>query len=465
VLVMSTAASNTSPEQLARYTGALTESYKQFPETDQSFLFNGSLGSGPSSVSNNALSGIVLTPWSERQRTQMQVMPDVQQAANKIAGLQSVAFPLAPMPGAGGGLPIGFVIGSTDPPDAVYRVAQQLLGAAYESGLFVFADIDMKYDRPQTDIVIDREKAANLSIDMEQLGSELGVMLGGRYVNRFSIQGRSYKVIPQVERRYRLNPEQLELFPVATGSGKLIALSNIVSFETSVQPQELRRFQQLNSATLSGVPRPGVSVGAALEFLRAKGEEIAPTGYSFDYVGSSRQYIEEGSNLILTFFFAIIVIYLVLAAQFESFRDPLIMLVSVPMSIAGALVFLTLGAATVNIYTQVGLITLIGLISKHGILIVQFANQLQQQNGLSKREAIEQAAAIRLRPVLMTTAAMVLGVVPLLLASGAGAVSRFNIGLVIATGMSIGTLITIFVVPAVYLVLARDHSPVEQASV
>jgi multidrug efflux pump len=292
---------------------------------------------------------------------------------------------------------------------------------------------------------------------MQQLGNSLGLMLGGRYVNRFSIQGRSYKVIPQVERRYRQNTDQIGRFPIATRSGEMIPLSSLISLETTVQPQELRRFQQLNSATLSAVPRPGVAVGTALDFLLTKGTEIAPRGYEFDYAGPSRQYVEEGSNLILTFFFAIIIIYLVLAAQFESFRDPLIMLISVPMSIAGALVFLTLGAATINIYTQVGLITLIGLISKHGILIVQFANQLQEGEGLGKREAIEKAAAIRLRPILMTTGAMVLGVVPLLLASGAGAVSRYNIGLVIASGMSIGTLFTIFVVPAMYMVVARNH--------
>jgi len=408
-------------------------------------------------ISNFALSGIVLKPWSERERSLMELLPDVQSRADGIAGLQSVAFGLQPMPGAGGGLPVQFVVGSTDEPLAMYDIAQQLLGAAYESGLFAFADIDMKFDRPQIDIVIDREKAAVLGIDMQQLGGELGVMLGGDYVNRFSIQGRSYKVIPQVQRRYRQNPEQIGSFPIATRSGDLIPLSGLISFETSVQPQQLRRFQQLNSVTLSGVPAPGVAVGTALQFLADKIREIAPQGYTFDYAASSRQFMQEGSNLIITFFFALIVIYLVLAAQFESFRDPLIMLISVPMSIAGALVFLTLGAATVNIYTQVGLITLIGLISKHGILIVQFANQLQEQEGLSKRAAIEQAAATRLRPVLMTTGAMVLGVVPLLLATGAGAVSRYSIGLVIASGMSIGTLFTIFVVPAMYLVVARDH--------
>jgi len=456
-LIMSTAAANTSPEQLSRYTAALIKSYEELPETEQTFLFNGSLGGNGAAINNLALSGIVLRPWSERTRSLMELLPAVQDQANQIAGLQSVAFTLPSMPGAGGGLPVQFVVASTDEPLAMYDLAQQLVVAAYESGYFAYADVDMKYDRPQIDVVIDRQKAASLGIDMQQVGRELSVMLGGNYVNRFSIQGRSYKVIPQVQRRYRQNVQQIGSFPIATRSGELIPLSSIISFETTVQPQELKRFQQLNSVTLSGVPTPGISVGTALKFLEDKMRELAPQGYSFDYAGSSRQFMQEGSNLIITFFFALLIIYLVLAAQFESFRDPLVMLISVPMSIAGALVFLTLGFATVNIYTQIGLITLIGLVSKHGILIVEFANKLQQNEGLSKREAIEQAAAIRLRPVLMTTAAMVLGVVPLLLASGAGAISRYNIGLVIASGMSIGTLITIFVVPAMYMLVARDH--------
>ena len=455
-LVMSTAAPNTSLEQLSRYTAALIRSYEDLPETEQTFLFNGSIGSN-SAVNNLALSGIVLRPWSERSRSLMDLLPDLQHQASQITGLQSVAFSLPAMPGAGSGLPVEFVISSTDEPLVMYDMGRQLVAAAYESGLFIYADIDMKYDRPQTNIVIDRQKAANLGIDMREIGGELGAMLGGNYVNRFSIQGRSYKVIPQVQRRYRQNVQQIGGFPIATRSGELIPLSSIVSFETSVQPQDLKRFQQLNSIMLSGVPSPGVAIGTALKFLEGKVDELAPQGYSFDYAGLSRQFMQEGSALILTFFFALVIIYLVLAAQFESFRDPLVMLISVPMSIAGALVFLTLGYATVNIYTQVGLITLIGLISKHGILIVEFANKLQQNKGLAKREAIEQAAATRLRPVLMTTGAMVLGVVPLLLASGAGAVSRYNLGLVIASGMSIGTLFTIFVVPAMYMVVAREH--------
>jgi multidrug efflux pump len=456
VLVMSTAEASTSPEQLTRYTGALMEAYKGVEGASESFLFNGSIGSGPAATTNTALSGLVLKPWSERARSQMELTADVQQVANGIAGLQSAAFGLPPMPGAGSGLPVQFVLASTRTPEEIFEVSQALLNATYASGLFVFADLDVKFDRPQTAIVIDREKAANLGIEMQQLGEELSVMLGGNFVNRFSIQGRSYKVIPQADRNYRINPEQLALFPVRTSSDELVPLSALVSFERSVEPQELKRFQQQNSVTLSAVPAPGVSQGVALEFLRTTAFDLAPKGFSVDYAGPSRQFVQEGNSLILAFFFAIIVIYLVLSAQFESFRDPLIMLVSVPMSIAGALIFLTLGMATINIYTQVGLITLIGLISKHGILIVEFANQLQRE-GKSKREAIEEAAAVRLRPILMTTGATVLGVVPLLIATGAGAVSRFNIGLVVATGMSIGTLFTVFVVPAFYLALGKDY--------
>ncbi|MEZ5563922.1 MAG: efflux RND transporter permease subunit [Gammaproteobacteria bacterium] len=459
VLVMSTAEAGTSPEQLTRHTRALVDSYRAIPELQESFLFNGSIGSGPASTSNTAFSGLVLKPWSERKRTQKEVTAAVQEVASGAAGLRSVAFNLPPMPGAGEGLPVQFVLGSTREPLDIHTTGQELMQAAYASGLFVFADLDVKFDRPQTTVVVDRDKAAALGVDMEQLGEDLGVMLGGNFVNRFSIQGRSYKVIPQVDRQYRLNADQLGGFPIRTRSGQLVPLSALITLEQSVQPQELKRFQQQNSVTLSAVPAPGVTLGTALDFLREKAAELAPEGYHFDYAGPARQYIQEGSSLIVTFFFAIVVIYLVLAAQFESFRDPLIMLVSVPMSIAGALVFLTLGAATINIYTQVGLITLIGLISKHGILIVEFANQLQKQ-GLNKREAIEQAAGTRLRPILMTTAAMVLGVVPLLTATGAGAVSRYNIGLVVATGMSIGTLFTIFVVPAVYLAIGKDHRPV-----
>lgn len=457
VLVMSTAEAGTSPEQLTRYTGALVDAYRSIEAADQSFLFNGSIGSGPASTTNTALSGLVLKPWSERDATQMELTAEVQQTADTIAGLQSAAFGLPPMPGAGDGLPVQFVLSSTRQPLEIFELANELLGAAYASGLFAFAALDVKFDRPQTRLLIDRDMAANIGVDMEQVGTELGVMLSGNYVSRFSLQGRSYKVIPQSDRADRLNPYQVSGFPLRTESDRLVSMDSILDRQHTVEPQELKRFQQLNSVTLSAVPLPGVALGDALDYLRTTAAGMASADFKFDFAGPSRQYVQEGDSLTVTFFFAIIVIYLILAAQFESFRDPLIMLVSVPMSIAGALVFLTLGAATINIYTQVGLITLIGLISKHGILIVEFANQLQKE-GMTKREAIEAAAGIRLRPILMTTAATVLGVFPLLIASGAGAVSRYNIGLVVATGMTVGTLFTVFVVPAVYLAMARDHS-------
>jgi multidrug efflux pump len=457
ILISATATANTSTDQLALYTGAMNDDLRQIPEVEGTFLFNGSPGRGPA-ANNVALAGLILGPWSERERTLQTLIPEVQGRVNTNAGLKSAVFALPTLPGAGGGLPVQVVIGSSDPPDRVYEVAQELLGRAWQSGLFAFADVDMKYDRAQGEITIDRNKAAALGIDMEQLGADLATMLGGNYVNRFSLEGRSYKVIPQVQRRYRVNPEQLSEFRVATRTGELVPLEAVVSVSESVQPQRLQRFQQRNSAKLSAVPVPGVSLGAALGFLEEQAAEIFPRGYKLDYAGASRQYVQERGTLIVTFFFALMVIYLVLSAQFESFRDPLIMLVSVPMSIAGALLFLTLGVATVNIYTQVGLITLIGLISKHGILIVEFANQLQAAEGLDKRAAVIKAAGIRLRPILMTTAATSLGVVPLLLASGAGAEARFDIGLVIFTGMVIGTVFTMFVVPAMYVAMARDHT-------
>ena len=328
---------------------------------------------------------------------------------------------------------------------------------AFKSGLFLFGDTNLKFDQPQVNLVIDREKAAALGINMQQLGADLGAMLGGGYVNRFAIEGRAYKVVPQVTRLARLNPDQLANYYIATTKGELVSLSAIATPQSVVQPRELRRFQQLNAATLSFLPAAGVAQGQALDWLRAESATFFPQGFTLDYNGDSRQFMQEGSSLLGTFGLAVIVIFLVLAAQFESFRDPFIIMMSVPLSIAGAMVFLFFNFATLNIYTQVGLITLVGLITKHGILIVEFANKLQEKEGMGIRHAAEHAAAVRLRPILMTTAAMVLGVLPLLRATGAGAESRFSIGLVIASGMSIGTMFTLFVVPAFYTLLARDR--------
>ena len=283
-------------------------------------------------------------------------------------------------------------------------------------------------------------------------------MLGGGYVNRFNISGRSYRVIPQVGRESRLTPDRLQSYFVRAGNGTLVPLSTVVSLSQQVEPAVRSQFQQLNSVTLDGVPARGVALGDALAYLAEEAARVLPQGYGYDYSGDSRQFVQQGSALVLTFFMSLLVIYLVLAAQFESWRDPAIILVSVPLSTAGALAFITLGFASVNIYTQVGLITLIGVVAKNGILIVEFANQLQIREGLSPRQAVEKASAIRLRPIVMTSVALIVAMVPLLTASGPGAVSRFDIGLTIAAGLGIGTLFTLFVLPAFYVWLARDRS-------
>lgn len=347
---------------------------------------------------------------------------------------------------------------TTDPYERLNEIAQTFMQRAQASVSFIFLDNDLKFDKPQTRVQIDRDKAAQLGLTMRDIGNALGTMLGGGYVNYFSLAGRSYRVVPQVEQRERLNADQLKNYYITTPDGKSIPVSTVVSLKDEVIPGSLNRFQQLNSTTISGVPMPGVTLGQALATLQDIAHGLLPPGYTIDYGGQSRQYVQESTALVVTFAFAMVIIFLVLAALFESFRDPLIVLISVPMSVCGALIFISLGigGATLNIYTEVGLVTLIGLISRHGILIVQFANDAQRE-GRSKREAIEQAASIRLRPILMTTASMVLGVLPLVFASGAGAAGRYNMGIVIATGIAIGTLFTLFVVPSIYLLLAAEH--------
>jgi multidrug efflux pump len=330
--------------------------------------------------------------------------------------------------------------------------------------MFMFFDTDLKYDLPQSVVEVDRDKTAQLGLTMNQVGTALGGLLGGGYVNYFSMDTRSYKVIPQVDRVSRLNVDQLLDYPVSEIGGVSIPLSTIATIRPVTVPETLNHFQQLNSATLSGVMQPGVSLGDAMKYLQALAARTLPSGYSVDYAGQARQFVQESGGVMATFGFAIIVVFLALAALFESFRDPLVILISVPLSIAGALIFIAIGVgnASLNIYTQVGLVTLMGLISKHGILIVEVANR-EQETGKSKRAAIVAAAGIRLRPILMTTAAMVLGVVPLVFASGAGAASRYAIGLVISTGLAIGTLFTLFVVPGVYMLIGADHSQHEAA--
>jgi multidrug efflux pump len=386
------------------------------------------------------------------------LQPGLQQELARIAGARIVAFQPPPLPGSFG-LPVQFVIQTTEPFERLNEVAHEFLDAAVKSGMFIFLDTDLKLDLPQAMVTIDRDKTAQFGLKMSDVGGSLAAMLGGGYVNYFSLAGRSYKVIPQVQQRYRLNTQQLLGYNIRTASGTAVPLSTVATIATKTVPESLNHFQQQNSATIQGVAMPFVAAGDAIAYLKDLAARTLPQGYSVDYGGLSRQYVQESSGFAVTFGFALIIIFLALAALFESFRDPLIILVSVPMSIAGALIFISLGVggATLNIYTEVGLVTLMGLISKHGILIVEFANELQI-HGKTRRDAIELASGIRLRPILMTTAAMVLGVIPLITATGAGAVSRFDMGLVIAAGLAIGTLFTLFVVPAVYLLIATDHS-------
>jgi multidrug efflux pump len=449
IFVQGTGAPTTTLNDLEHSAKQIEQVYKTFPELQQYFM---ALGFGSS---NNALiSGFMLKPWNERKKTQMEIMPYLQEKLNTVPGLQIVAFPLPSLPGSQG-LPVQFVITTTSEYKQLYQVSNELIAQAMKSGLFAYMDSDLKYDQPQIDISIDRSKALSMGINMQTLGNSLSTLLSENYINWFSMQGYSYKVIPQVLDKYRFDQNSLKNYYIAASNGQLVPLSSIITIKTTTVPEALNRFNQQNSATISATMKPGVTLGQALSYLENLSKKIFPHGYTYNFSGQSRQFVQEGSSMLITFIFALVIIYLVLAALFESFVDPLIILISVPMSITGALIFLSLGFATVNIYTEVGLVTLIGLVSKHGILIVKFANDLQDQ-GIPKRQAIEQAAQIRLRPILMTTAAMVFGVVPLLLATGAGAVSRFDIGLVIASGLGIGTFLTIFIVPTVYLLIGKD---------
>jgi multidrug efflux pump len=402
---------------------------------------------------NQGFGGVLFKPWSERKRSADDLQKYLQEKFNHIAGARIAAFQFPSLPGSQG-LPLQFVITTTEPIENLNEVATAVLDKAKASGMFWFVDSDLKLDKPQATLDVDRDIVADMGLTQQDVGSSLGAALGGGYVNYFSIAGRSYKVIPQVLQKDRLNPGQVLDYYVRAGDGTLVPARTVASIKLGTVPEAINHFQQLNSATIAGAP--GVAQDTALKFLRNALHEVAPTGYTIDYAGESRQYILGSGSFVVTLFFALIIVYLALAAQFESFRDPAVILVSVPMALFGALLFINVGLATLNIYTQVGLVTLLGLISKHGILIVQFANELQR-SGKPKLEAIEEAAAVRLRPILMTTAAMVLGVVPLVIASGAGAAGRRAMGIVLFSGLSIGTLFTLFIVPAVYILLGADH--------
>jgi len=453
MVMQGTPAPNATLQQKIQYNGESAGIVRKTTNAQHVFQIS---SPGPSTT------GIVLAEQNKRMgATQIQRL--LQQRISSVAGMRTVVFQPPSLPGAFG-LPMQFAIKTTEPAARLNEVSHAFLDEAVKSGTFMFFDTDLKFDLPQSVIEIDRDKAAQLGLTMSQVGTALGGLLGGGYVNYFSINTRSYKVIPQVERASRLNVEQLLNYPIAMIGTVPVPLSTIATIHSVTVPETLNHFQQLNSATLSGVMSPGVSLEDALKYLQGLAARTLPQGYSVDYAGQARQFVAESSGVIGTFGFAIIVVFLALAALFESFRDPLVILISVPLSIAGALIFIAvgMGGASLNIYTQVGLVTLMGLISKHGILIVEVANK-EQETGKSKRAAIVAATSARLRPILMTTAAMVLGVVPLVFASGAGAASRFSIGLVISTGLSIGTLFTLFVVPGVYMLIGADHSTRESS--
>ncbi len=446
ILMQAAGPPNSTTDQMQMYANQVYQIASAEPEYAQMFQIT-----SPSS----SFGGVLLKDWSQRSRSASAFQQDMQKKWNSIAGARVAVFQFPALPGAQG-LPVQVVINTTEPYENLNEVSQAVLDKARKSGMFFFVDTDLKIDRPQNVLEIDREKVAALGMTQKDVGSALSAALGGAYVNYFSVAGRSYRVIPQVKQVDRLNPEQILDYYIRTPSGNMIQARTIASIRQKVVPQSINHFQQLNSATISGVSTPFVSQAEVLTFLKNAIKEAAPNGYNIDYAGPSRQFIAESGGFLVTMFFAILIVFLVLAAQFESFRDPLVILVSVPLALFGALIFINLGFTTVNVYTQVGLVTLMGLISKHGILIVQFANELQIA-GRSKLEAIIEASSVRLRPILMTTAAMVLGVVPLVIASGAGAAGRQSMGIVIFTGLSIGTLFTLFVVPAMYLFIGADH--------
>jgi multidrug efflux pump len=441
------ASANSTLDQTKLFATEIHDVYRSFPETGSIFQIMGPTG---------GFGGMVTKPWSERKKTTDQLLLESAAKLSVIPGVRIIPMTPAPLPG-GGDFPVDFVIASTAEPQQLTEFAGKLVAKAFASGLFIFADSDLKFDQPQAEVVFDRDKVRSQGVDLSRAGQDLSTLLGGNYVNRFSIQGRSYKVIPQVKRSERLTPDQLAEIHVTGPDGKLVPLSTFATLQTSTQPRELKRFQQLNAVRIQGVIPPHISLDQALRLLEDEARAILPKGFSVDYAGESRQLRTEGSRFLGTFLLSAILIYLVLAAQFESFRDPFIILAgSVPLAISGALLFSFLGLTTLNIYSQVGLITLVGLVSKNGILIVEFANHLQE-TGRDKIRAVVEAASTRLRPILMTTAATVVGHFPLILATGPGAGARNSIGIMLVSGMIIGTVFTLFVVPSIYVLVARTH--------
>ncbi|AZL60764.1 efflux RND transporter permease subunit [Tabrizicola piscis] len=438
------------------YTAAFTDEIaartKDIEEVQTSFSVAGFGG-----ATNSGFYIWALKDWADRSRGQAEIQQQIQASLDGAPGVQGYVFAPPSLPGAGGGLPVSMVLQSIHAPERVFEIAEEIRLKALQSGMFIVLQNSLSFDAPQVRVIIDRDRAANLGVTVSEIGNTLGLLVGGGAIAQFDRDSNSYDIITQVPASWRDNPEKLGEFFVRSGSGTMVPLSSVVTLDAGVTAASIEQFNQLNAATLSALPMPGLSSGAALAELERIAAETLPDGFFVDYSGQSRLEKTEGNTILLAFAAAIVVIYLVLAAQFESFRDPFIILMSVPLSIFGAVLPLYLGLGTLNIYTQVGLITLIGLITKHGILMVEFANQ-QREEGMSRHQAIVAAAKTRLRPILMTTAAMALAVVPLIIAEGAGAAARQAMGLVIFTGLLIGTSFTLFVVPMFYSLISRSDS-------
>ncbi|OZG40494.1 transporter [Aeromonas sp. A35_P] len=451
--VLGTAPSNVNLDYIQGTMEQVNKVLDTQPEVAFSQVFSGVFNA------NQAFGIASMVPWSQREASQKEVLDRVAGLVKDVPGMSITTFQFPELPGASSGLPVQFVITTPNNFESLYQVASEILTAAQGSGRFVYSELDLQYDSATMKIKIDKDKAGAYGITMQDIGITLGTMMSDGYVNRIDLDGRSYEVIPQVERKYRLNPESIKGYYVRAADGQSIPLGSLISIEVIGEPRSLPHFNQLNSATIGAVLMPGTTMGDAINWLNTTADEKLPQGYRYDFMGEARQFVTEGSALYATFGLALAIIFLVLAIQFESARDPLVIMVSVPLAISGALIALAWGAATMNIYSQVGLITLVGLITKHGILICEVAKEEQLLHGRNRMEAVMAAAKVRLRPILMTTAAMIAGLIPLLYAAGAGAAQRFSIGIVIVAGLAIGTVFTLFVLPVIYTYLASEHKP------
>ncbi|ELE1961926.1 multidrug efflux RND transporter permease subunit [Vibrio vulnificus] len=453
VMLMGTGPSNANLDYLQNTMNDVNKILSDQPEVEFAQVFTGVPNS------NQAFGLATLKPWSQREASQAEITKRVGGLVSNVPGMAVTAFQMPELPGAGSGLPIQFVITTPNSFESLYTIASDILTEVASSPLFVYSDLDLKYDSATMKIKIDKDKAGAYGVTMQDIGITLGTMMADGYVNRIDLNGRSYEVIPQVERKWRLNPESMKNYYVRAADGKAVPLGSLIAIDVIAEPRSLPHFNQLNSATVGAVPSPGTAMGDAINWFENIASSKLPTGYNHDYMGEARQFVTEGSALYATFGLALAIIFLVLAIQFESIRDPIVIMVSVPLAICGALIALAWGLATMNIYSQVGLITLVGLITKHGILICEVAKEEQLHNKRSRIDAVMEAAKVRLRPILMTTAAMIAGLIPLMYATGAGAAQRFSIGIVIVAGLAIGTLFTLFVLPVIYSYLAEKHKP------